>query len=228
MYTGDHIVLSTGLGLLLAKRLRLAPVPLIAILIGINLIDLDHLVFYRLDDGTANSLTLHPLHIYAGVIVFLLILLPLISRVRIAVAYALAGGVSLHLAADALAYAFDYDVATLVALGVLGLLGFAALARAVVVPRLAAPVTLFAAAAWLLCYASQGIIHYGLHLDPRLSRVPWIVPQLWTLILAVAFWAIFARLEGPLLAPGGRRGGVDLAGTLAPSADPPPPRSHHR
>jgi len=104
MWTPDHLVLNTVLAAAASKRFSLKFAPVALIMILVNMIDLDHLFYFSEDDGTANSLALHPFHIYAGVIFSLLGLAALFDRERVFYYFCAMGGVAAHLTADALAF----------------------------------------------------------------------------------------------------------------------------
>jgi|GEM_PF-4350834 len=118
MYAGDHIVLSATYGVYAARKLRLPPLGVVVTAVAVNMMDFDHQIFYYLDDGTLNSLTLHPLHIYAGCFIFALHMLWLHAQGKTTHTWSkiggysliALGGIALHLTADALAWSFRYGI----------------------------------------------------------------------------------------------------------------------
>lgn len=110
MYIGDHIVLSATVGIMYAKRFNMPLIEVITLFIFVNIIDYDHLIYYKLDDGTANSLALHPLHLYFGSIAFALAVLSMIYPKYLYWIYAVLVGISTHLFSDAIAHLLQYEL----------------------------------------------------------------------------------------------------------------------
>jgi len=113
MYAGGHLLTSALVGTTLWPKTGLSFPKTVGILLATNIIDFDHLLRYQLDDGTANSLTLHWLHVNAAVI-FLLIFGAIIWLPRQRDWLMVAGtGLALHFSMDALAYSFNYSIIVL-------------------------------------------------------------------------------------------------------------------
>jgi len=196
MYAAGHVLSSTLLAAAGSRRLNLRFVPLAAALIALNAIDFDHLVLYRLDDGTANSLSLHSLHVYGGVGMFLILAAGLLFPRRLPAAFMLAMGLGLHLAADALAYAVGYNISVLTALDavMLGLLWWflrPGLGRGF--PMGARPFLTIAA---VMCSGTQGFVHFVLNLRPPQSPAAYIVSPVLILCAAGAFFMLFRHRDG--------------------------------
>jgi hypothetical protein len=137
MYAGDHIILSAMYGVYAARKIRLPPLAVVVTAIAVNMMDFDHQIFYYLDDGTANSLTLHPLHIYAGCFIFALNMLWLHAQGKTTHTwrkvgdYSLIalGGIALHLTADALAWSFRYDMPLMLCISIINVALFIYMCR---------------------------------------------------------------------------------------------------
>ena len=175
MYAAGHVLSSALLATAGSRRLNLRFVPLAAALIALNAMDFDHLVLYRLDDGTANSLSLHSLHVYGGVGMFLILAAGLMIPRRLPAAFMLAMGLGLHLSADALSYAVGYSIPVLMALdaAMLGLLWW--FLRPGAGRGSLRWVRPFFTAATVVCSSAQGLIHYVLNLRPPESPAAYIV-----------------------------------------------------
>ncbi len=151
MLIGDHIVLSTGLAVLVSQRFALNVIPTITMFILINCIDFDHLFYYFLDSGRANSLVLHPLHIYASPLIFLLAMFGLTKPKHVAKIYALIAGISLHLFADALAYYFRYEMLPIILMSILGLALVLYQLKCQIKKEYFIKLTIFLLFGWLFC-----------------------------------------------------------------------------
>ncbi len=173
MYAADHFLLSTTYAVVCSKRYRLPFVPLAFLLILINGIDIDHLIYGYLDDGTANSLTLHPLHIYAGAIIFLAALYSLYKPLKSQMCLALIGGFSLHLFADSMAYAVKYNVHVLMLLDLIWLPLFLFLANKFLISGPKKTFQAFIVIYFLFCGIEQGILSFILKLKAQVH--PWIL-----------------------------------------------------
>ena len=110
MYSAGHTLTALTLASYIHKRFGFRFIPAAVLLILANLIDLDHIFNFRLDDGTANSLTLHPVHIYSGVLVFFLLLVGSLVKKWMPYLFIFAAGILLHLSADTLAFALSYNL----------------------------------------------------------------------------------------------------------------------
>lgn len=195
MYASEHIVSATILATAASRRLKIKFVLLAAILIATNLIDFDHLLNYYKDDGSANSLILHPLHIYAGVTIFILSILGLIDKKRLNWYFCINAGIALHLAEDAFAYAFNYNIPTLVGIGIILLIVLFWIIKKLMPPEFVKSLWAFFGAVWLLGHAERAFTFFYLQVDPLTSRVFWIIPPLYTLGVAIVFWLIFSRTD---------------------------------
>lgn len=71
-------------------------VPLASGLIAINALDIDHVFTCHLDDGTVNSLVLHGLHVYGGVLLLFILIWGFVLPDRLPSVFLAACGVALH------------------------------------------------------------------------------------------------------------------------------------
>lgn len=109
MYAGGHILSSALLGTVVARKEGLSiNKSIFWIMLG-SVIDFDHMLRYRLDDGAANSLGLHWLHMNIGVLLFTFFLAALFYKSWRIPLVLLSAGVVLHLACDSLAFMLDYS-----------------------------------------------------------------------------------------------------------------------
>ncbi len=109
MYAGGHILSSALLGTVVARKEGLTiNKSVFWIMLG-SVIDFDHMLRYRLDDGAANSLGLHWLHMNIGVLLFSFFLLALFYKPWRIPLTLITAGVVLHLACDSLAYMLEYS-----------------------------------------------------------------------------------------------------------------------
>ena len=193
MYAAGHILASLGLATLAARRRPALLAPLAAIAMAVNAIDLDHIIFHRLDDGTANSLTLHPAHVYFPLIAAGLFLAGMLDQRRLPYWMMALGGLCLHMALDALATMLNYRLAVLAAVDAALLLAVCLLFWRLPLEASRRRLISFAVTACLVCNGVQGFMHFGLGL--RLDRdavVVFVAPAL-SLAAGAAFWRMFRR-----------------------------------
>jgi hypothetical protein len=193
MYAAGHVLSSTLLAAAGSRRLNLPFVPLAGALIALNAVDFDHLIFFHLDNGTANSLSLHPLHIYGGAVMFLMLAAGLLSPRRIPAVFMLAAGLGLHLAADGLAHSVGYSIPVLLALdaAMLGLVW--RILRPGAEGRFPSGTRLFFTLAAVICSGAQAFVQYALNLRPPESPAAYIVSPLLMLCTAGAYYLMFRR-----------------------------------
>ena len=109
MYAGGHIISSALLGTLVARKENLSiNRSVFWIMLG-SVIDFDHMLRYKLDDGAANSLGLHWIHMNIGVLLFSFFLIALYRKQWRIPLVLLSAGIVLHLACDSLAYMLSYS-----------------------------------------------------------------------------------------------------------------------
>lgn len=193
MYLGDHLVLSTGLAVIASRRWSMPFVPLATALILLNMIDFDHLLNYTHDDGTANSLTLYPLHIYAGCFILLLFATALIYPKQLKLCFCLVGGIAVHLSADALAHLFKYDILPLTIIGLTQLIAFYFTCKQCISRGSLIGLISFVIIAWLCCQAELVLTYFILKMNPLTSFWFWVYPPALIGILGVLFYVIFSR-----------------------------------
>ncbi|PKP16972.1 MAG: hypothetical protein CVU06_13700, partial [Bacteroidetes bacterium HGW-Bacteroidetes-22] len=110
MYAGGHLLTSALAGTKIWRKADLTFPTTIALMLAANVIDFDHLLRYKFDDGTANSLSLHWLHVNSGVIFLGLFALALLVPRWRSRALVFCTGLALHFSMDALAYVFNYNI----------------------------------------------------------------------------------------------------------------------
>jgi hypothetical protein len=190
VYASGHTITSALFGFAASRSLSLPLVPTVVVSLAMNHLDVDHLFEHGVDDGTVNSLVTHSLHIYGSVPIFAACALAAAGILRPHWAVVVAGAYSLHLAADAFAYAIGYSipgqfVATLAAYSALVLL-----LRRAYPPEVARRGTFFFVAAWLACDLEAGTVHFVLGIRPEESAIPWVLPH----VVGLCIWTSFARL----------------------------------
>ena len=204
MYCAGHVLSSLVLAVGIARRRPVKFVTMAALAMSANVFDLDHVVYHRLDDGTGNSLLLHPGHVYFGLIGLALFLGGLIDRKRFDYWVGVLAVLCLHLALDAAATWVRYDMGVLVA---------ADAAMVVLVPLVVwrwpvgvAPwrLGLFALGAAVVCDGAQGFLHFGLGLRLNRDVVVAIVPAVLAAMAGPVFWLLFRRAESRQQTVGGR------------------------
>ena len=194
MYASGHTLVSATFGFSASRRFGLPLVPVVVYCLAINHIDLDHVLNYRIDDGTTNSMIMHPLHVYGGVAIFAFCALAVAGRVAPAWALVLAGGYGLHLAADALAFAVSYKIVALEIINVAAYVLLIAVLRRTQ-PAAARAFAIFFLADWLVQDAQAGFIHFVLGIRPDESLVPILAANVLGAFWWIAF-ALFARRIG--------------------------------
>jgi hypothetical protein len=198
MYAAGHILTSTALAMASSKRLKLDFVKVTTVIILTNLIDLDHLKYYYLDDGTANSLTLHPLHIFSGVVFFLIFLMGLLFAKFQKWAYVIMGGLALHLASDSIAFWLNYNISVLGLIDAVFLIFFTFIARKNI-PNI--PYFRFMGFLVISEIVASGIQAYlglVLKLNPQQHVIVYVVTPSIIALTAITFWLIFKKYSQPL------------------------------
>jgi len=194
-----HILTSTLFTKVAAPRLKLDFVKMLSIVILMNMIDLDHLINYAQDDGTANSLTLHPGHIYSAVIIFGIIVISLFLERKAAVLYMVAGGLSMHMAADALAYSFQYSLTAIVVMDII--LGIIIIAYRnkldTTVPGNL--LVLFLVVITVISGSTQYYLAFVLDLDPTKEVIMYIVPNMVFLFAAISSYLLFKKYRKQII-----------------------------
>jgi hypothetical protein len=190
-----HILTATLYSKVVAHKLKLNFVKMMTLVILTNMIDLDHLIYYTLDDGTANSLTLHPGHIYSGAIIFLLLISSLFFKQKAEIIFMLAGGLAMHMAADSLAYLFRYSLTSLVVMDVI--MGLAVILIRdkfdTTVPK--NKLILFLTVMTVISASTQYFLHYVLKLDPTKDIIMYIIPNTIFLLSGLSFYQLFKKYQ---------------------------------
>lgn len=160
MYAGGHLLTSALAGTALWTKSGLSFPKTVGLILATNIIDFDHLLRYHLDDGTANSLTLHWLHVNAAVI-FLLIFGLAFWIPRYRAWFMVAGtGLALHFSMDALAYTFNYSMVFLGATDLIMLLVLTAVTLRKNLPANKHHLLLFYFTNWLVMTGIQAGLHF--------------------------------------------------------------------
>ena len=191
MLAGDHLILSLGLAIYSSSKLNLNFVPTATLLILINCMDFDHSFYYFLDKGNANSLSLHPLHIYAGCIIFAVSLYGLMFKQFLPICYTVIAGITLHLSADALAYMFNYNLLILLMMTVMEFVLLIYLINQYVVKEAFWGLLVFSILAWCIQTSILFVLIMIFKIIPDKSFIFWLIPPGMTLILGIGFYFIF-------------------------------------
>lgn len=160
MYAGGHLLTSTLVATRLWPRSELSFRSTTALLLAANTIDFDHLLRYHLDDGTANSLVLHWLHVNSGVVFALLLGIAFFYRKYRPHALVFAAGLALHFAMDALAFMLDYSILSLGAIDLLLLVVLTVVTWRTPLPVSRTRFILFYSLWWALVNAIQAGLHF--------------------------------------------------------------------
>lgn len=190
-----HILTATIYSKMAAPKLKLDFVQMMTLVILTNMIDLDHLIYYYKDDGTANSLTLHPGHIYSGAIIFILLITSLVRRQQSMILYALAGGIAMHMAADSLAFLFHYSLVSLVSMDIIMGLIFIFIRNKYDKTVPGNKLLLFLIVVTIISASTQYFMHYIMKLDPTKDIIMYIVPNIVFLLTGLSFYWFFKKYQ---------------------------------
>lgn len=117
MWLADHVNIDMAVGCYLSRRFKLGLQLLLLGLMLSNCIDFDHAYHIGIDNGFANSLTTHPLHIYGGLLAGISLFLACVIERYQTFFIGLFYGLIIHLSADAIAYFVHYQVKFLLPFG---------------------------------------------------------------------------------------------------------------
>ncbi|MBL4647385.1 MAG: hypothetical protein JKY13_00260 [Gammaproteobacteria bacterium] len=195
MYVGDHIILSSALAVVIASRFNFKLVSTMACMILLNTIDIDHVFYNYLDDSTANSLALHPAHIYVGIALFLISLLAIFHRPFAYYALAVIAGYSLHLTADALASFVQYQKQYLLIYTFINILVFISVVYYYVLSGPKLKLIIYIILSMLACYLIEASILYGLNIHMNTSILPILVGVGLHSVVAFLCYILFRRAE---------------------------------
>jgi hypothetical protein len=193
MFCAGHVLSSLAFSVAIARRRPVNFVIMAALAMSANVFDLDHVFYHHLDDGTGNSLRLHPAHVYFGLIGLALFLGALVDRRRFDYWVGVLAVLCLHLSMDVVSMLVRYDMAVLAAVDA---------AMVLLIPLLAwrwpvgvAPLRLglFALAAAVACDAAQGFLQFGLGLRLDRDVAVVLVPAAMSALSGPVFWLIFRR-----------------------------------
>lgn len=191
MYAGGHLLTSALTGTALWPRTGLSFPKTIGLLLAANIIDFDHLLRYQLDDGTANSLTLHWLHVNAAVI-FLLIFGFAIWLPRYRQWLMVAGtGLALHFSMDALAYSFNYNMLWLGITDLILLVVLSVVTLRKNLPAHQRKLLLFYYGSWLVMTGIQAGLHFWGQFKPDQNGWIYAVAPAMLLLSAFLFVCLF-------------------------------------
>ncbi len=201
MFCSGHLLSSLAFSLAIARRRPVNFVAMAALAMSANVFDLDHVVYHHLDDGTGNSLRLHPGHVYFGLIGLALFIGGLIDRRRFDYWVGVLAVLCLHLTLDAVSMWVRYDMRTLVAADAMMVLLIPLLAWRWPVGIAPSHLGLFALGAAAVGNASQSFLHFGLglRLDRDLAVV--FVPVAISIMSGPVFWLLFHRKRSPCPRP---------------------------
>lgn len=182
MYVSGHILTSVLVAKLEAKSVNLSFGVAAAIMIATSLIDADHLFYYYLDDGTASSFDLHPLHRFWYLVVGTALVSALVFKRARPYLFAVFMGLALHFAMDYVADKAQYNLLSLAVLDII-----AYIVTIILVKFRRWSVVLFLTASLIVPYAVNGFLLYGLDIAVDSSPVYHIAT---IIMLSVA--ALFA------------------------------------
>ncbi len=195
MYIGDHIVFNSMVAILVSRRWSLPLVPLVSLFIFINCMDYDHLLNFRLDDGTADSLILHPLHRMGGFIIFIVAAFSLIFPQYKTWLFSVIIAFSAHLFCDQLANFVHYQLSGLIAFAILQTALFLYVAILYVSTGPLVGFISYILVSWAVATFQIMFTNFGLHMNPLTDVWVWIIPSSLAVLCAILFWMIFSTTQ---------------------------------
>jgi hypothetical protein len=197
MYCAGHLLASLGLAGAIARRRGVSFAAMAALAMAANAIDIDHVWLHHLDDGTADSLRLHPAHVHFALLALGLLLAGLADRRRFDYWAGVAAALCLHMALDELAYAASYDLRFLAAADaalLIGVIAMGCVCRLGVRPGRLAIFTVLMAG---VCSGAQALLHFVLGLRLEHDLVVALVPPALSLAAGALFWIVFRPARAP-------------------------------
>lgn len=195
MYIAGHLIAATLVAAVTAQKQKIDFIHAAFWMMLVNFIDVDHLIRFRLDDGTANSLILHPLHIFSGGIIFLIAFMGILFPKMKNISVLLVLGLSLHLACDAIADFLHYHIPILVCIDLLMLIGLGLFLyknyRQMPYKKIMAFFIIVEISADLIQYYEVFI----LQLKPNESMIPYATAAISNLIFPCLFYFLFKPLS---------------------------------
>ncbi len=182
MYVSGHILTSVLVAKLGAKSVNLGFGITAAIMIATSLIDADHLFYYYLDDGTASSFALHPLHRFWYLVVGTALVSTFVFKRARPYLIAVFMGLALHFMMDYVADRAQYDLLSLAVLDVV------AYVVTLILVKFKRWSVVFLTASLIVPYGVNGFLLYGLDIAVDSSPIYHIAT---IIMLSVA--ALFAR-----------------------------------
>lgn len=193
MYAGGHLLTSALAGTKIWGKTNLTFPTTIALMLAANVIDFDHLLRYQFDDGTANSLSLHWLHVNSGVVFLgLFVLAFFVPRWRWQ-ALVLGAGLALHFAMDALAYLFSYNILYLGAIDLVMLIVLLVVSFRTELPVNRWRLTLFYIVSWIFVNGIQGGLHFIGGFKPEMNGWIYALSPLMLGIASFMFYLFFRK-----------------------------------
>ncbi len=196
MYMGDHIVISIGLAAIVAKITKQPFVTVALLFLFANLVDFDHLLNYHLDDGTANSMQIHPLHRYAPYIASGFLLVGLCWKKWRTELWIASLAFSTHILLDSLSAVMDYRIPLLLSTSVV-----TTSLSCYVVHRLFQDkstrdrLLAFMLSSLILCDLELIVTVYVLKMIPQTNLFFWVIPPTLLLFLSGLFWMCFRERD---------------------------------
>ena len=192
MYVAGHLLASIAFAKIAHKPLGVKFFPLAIAAMAVNLIDADHLLRYYLDDGTASSFALHPLHQFWAFLGLTVCMLALIFKPWQRLIFGIFFALMLHYALDLLANVFVYDLNKIIGFEILCLPLLFWLFRN---DEHRKKYYLFFVGLFVVVNAVLGFIFFdfGLGWSPNEHRGVYLTATLLTLSGTLAFWKIFER-----------------------------------
>lgn len=191
MYTADHIATGVAVAAIISRRFSMPFAPIALIFMLVNVIDFDHMMTFHLDDGYANSLVIHPLHVYSGLVMSFLGALAIFDKKRVFYYVCLMGAVAMHLGADAVSHFLGYDERLIISMSAITFVGIFFVLRYCIEEGSYLKLFAFLVAQWvIICGAT---LTGALHLSPPQEYMSlWAISPALTIITAGVFWKLFA------------------------------------
>ena len=191
MFCAGHLLSSLAFSVVVARRRPVNFVALAALSMSANIFDLDHIVYHHLDDGTVNSLRLHPGHVYFGLVGLALFVGGLIHRRRFDYWMGVLAALCLHVSLDAASTLVRYDMYILAAADAAMILLIPAMVLRWPVGPNPLGLGLFALVMAVVCSGAQAILHFwmGLRLQRDLAVI--LLPAALSALAGLVFWLVF-------------------------------------
>ncbi len=194
MYVSGHLLASSALAIPLAKKLNINYVFCASLMMLTNIIDTDHLLQYQLDNGFADSLTLHYAHHYAALPLFLLLFCGILFQKFRAISLITAVGISFHLVCDIFANIVHYNFFILGSMDfIMLLILFLFLKEVVISKQKRNKMLLFFIFVLFYCNFSQYYISIIKGIKPNENILPYGYATICNILLPILFYLLFKK-----------------------------------